>query len=279
VKSRWLVCIVLATSLQLSCLASAQEDAIKVLAWYPTAEVLPANQLKFYLHFSHAMEAGNVLEHFSLFDRTTGQTVPDPFRETELWDDARQRLTLWFHPGRQKTGVNLNVEIGPILEEGHAYELRIAPDLRSSSGQPLAAGSTKTFRAGPPRSQQLSLNDWIFPAPPPAGTRQPLTLRFPAPLDHALLQRCVTLLHAESDAPFPCSIAIADHETTLTFTPVAPWPDPAQLNWRILSILEDLAGNSLARPFQVDLLAPPLAPAPKHWTLPVIRDHPSTAKR
>lgn len=252
--------------------APADDTKVTVLAWYPSAEVLPANQLKFYLHFSCPMEQGNALSHFSLVDLTAGKLVPEPFRETELWDDARQRLTLWFHPGRQKTGVNLNTEMGPILTEGHHYQLRIAPTMRSAASQTLTVAVTKTFLAGPPQTNQLSLDDWSFPPPPTLGSRQPITLRFPTPLDHALLQSCVTLQRGEDREPLPCSITIGKQETTLTFTPKTPWPDPAQLNWRILSALEDLAGNSLARPFQVDLLAPPLQSSPKHWILPVQQD-------
>jgi hypothetical protein len=251
--------------------AIASQDPAQVLAWYPSTQLLPANHLKFYIHFSQPMQPGHVLDHFTLLDLTTGQTVPEPFRETELWDDTHQRLTLWFHPGRQKTGVNLNLEIGPILIEGHRYELRLAPTLRTASGQPLAHGSLKRFLAGPPRSHQLSLADWTFPAPPDPGTQQPLTLRFPAPLDHAQLLRCITLRHTPTQTDLPGQITLSADESALTFTPSTPWPDPIHLTWQIRSLLEDLAGNSLARPFQVDLHAPPPHPAPQQWSIPVVR--------
>lgn len=158
-----------ARALVLACLlafdpSSADDGGPSVLAWYPSAEVLPANQLKFYLHFSNPMEPGDTLRHFRLIDLTTGQPVLDAFRETELWDDARQRLTLWFHPGRQKTGVNLNDEFGPILTEGHRYELQIDPALRSSQGHPLSASTAKkTSSPGHPAPRNSTWMNGPFP--------------------------------------------------------------------------------------------------------------------
>ena len=93
------------------------------VAIFPSAEVLPANHLKFYVHFPEPMREGVFLDYCALLDEH-GQPVLEPFRETELWSDDRRRLTLWLHPGRQKAGVNLNVEFGPVLEPGRRYTLR-----------------------------------------------------------------------------------------------------------------------------------------------------------
>jgi hypothetical protein len=90
-----------------------------ITAIHPGTDRLPANHLKFYLHFSQPMQQGVFQRHCALLDQN-GKPVVEPFRETELWSADRKRLTLWLHPGRQKTGVNLNDEFGPVLQ----------PDLR-----------------------------------------------------------------------------------------------------------------------------------------------------
>src|SRR5689334_1054660 len=76
-----------------------------VEALYPGAATLPANHLKFYVHFSVPMRQGVFMDYCKLLD-DHGRMVPEPFRETELWSEDGRRLTLWLHPGRQKTGVN-----------------------------------------------------------------------------------------------------------------------------------------------------------------------------
>ncbi len=246
----------------------AGEPAPAVSAVYPTAETLPANHLKFYLHFATPMETGDALARLQLIDLASGQPVPEPFRETELWDDARQRLTLWLHPGRQKTGVNLNEDLGPILSADHRYELRLAQPWPDAQGRVLSPCVLKTFATGPARKHRLDAAAWRIAGLPAPGSRAPLTVHFPAPLDHALLQRCLRVFEKDGAEPLPGDVQTGDHETSWSFTPRHPWT-AASHELRVLSVLEDLAGNSLARPFEVDLAAPPLQPVAAEMVLPL----------
>src|SRR6185503_6487743 len=54
---------------------------------YPSVNVLPENQLKFYVHFSAPMSRGFAYEHITLLDES-GKRVEDPFLQLgeELWD-------------------------------------------------------------------------------------------------------------------------------------------------------------------------------------------------
>ena len=61
-----------------ACMAAAV-GALPEVRIYPTAETLPANHLKFYLHFSEPMRQGVFLEHCRLLD-DEGRPVPEPFR-------------------------------------------------------------------------------------------------------------------------------------------------------------------------------------------------------
>ncbi len=249
--------------------AASAEPRPTLAAVHPSAAVLPSNQLKFYLHFPVPMPQGEALSRLALVDRDTGQPVPEPFRETELWDHEKRRLTLWLHPGRQKTGVNLNADFGPILTEGRRYELRLTQPWSAEDGTRISPGILKQFSAGPPQRAQLRLSDWSIAPLPAPGSREALIVRFPTPLDHALLRRCLSLWIPGAKEPVPGQVDLRDDERTWSFTPERPWSSQAH-ELRVLSFLEDLAGNSLARPFEVDLQAP-LVPA-----IPEIVKHPLT---
>ena len=230
-----------------------------VEAIYPSGDVLPANHLKFYIHFTQPMRQGVFLEHCRLLDEA-GKPVLEPFRETELWSADGRRLTLWLHPGRQKTGVNLNTEFGPVLVPGRRYTLVISGKWPPDKGLPSGVDARKNFRTTERATQQLDIATWRTTAPR-AGTTKPVTIRFPAPLDHALLLRCLRVVDASG--PEVDGKAVTDeHERVWRFTPDQPWT-AAPHRVLVESKLEDLAGNSLARPFEVDLeAAPPRASGP-----------------
>src|SRR6185295_16945669 len=61
---------------------------------YPSTNVLPENQLKFYIHFSAPMARGFGYEHIVLRDQD-GAVVEVPFLELteELWDPEGRRFT------------------------------------------------------------------------------------------------------------------------------------------------------------------------------------------
>lgn len=249
--------------------SSAPQDALtpapQVARIYPSGNLLPANHLKFYLHFSEPMQQGVFLQHCKVVDdRDTD--VPEPFRETELWSEDGLRLTLWLHPGRQKTGVNLNTELGPVLQPGRRYKLVVSRAWTSEKGMPLAANIEKTFSVTERVVRQLDVAEWKV-EPPRMGSLQPLRITFPAPLDHALLQRCLTLKNASGET-ISGHIQTAQSEQTWTFTPSAPWPS-SSCTLHVQSILEDLAGNSLARPFEVDLQGQPPRKVPPSVSVPI----------
>jgi hypothetical protein len=232
--------------------ASRPAEPPRVVALYPTTDRLPANHLKFYLHFSEPMERGDIWGHFRVVDETKGDDVPSPFRHTELWSEDGRRLTLWFHPGRQKTGVNLNVEIGPILEEGRQYTLIVSKAWRSQAGQPFAEDVRKSIVAVAPDHTQPDVESWTLTAPA-AGSREPLVVDFPDPLDWALLQTQLRVEDANGRR-VEGVIVTSNEERTWQFTPGVPWSAGAY-RLAIGTVLEDLTGNNLQRPFEVDLTA------------------------
>ena len=227
--------------------------APEVVAIYPSGGVLPANHLKFYVLFSEPMRQGSgIFQHVRLKSTTRQEDVPRPFRHTELWSSDNLRLTLWFHPGRQKTGVNLNVELGAILRAGETYKLVISPHWRSQRGVELGTRVEKVFRAAAPDHEQPALSTWHF-STPSLGSRVPLRLDFPQPLDWALLQSELSV-ETQSGERVAGRVAIGESESVWWFQPESPWVE-GDYRVAVGRVLEDLAGNSLERPFEVDLSA------------------------
>ena len=223
----------------------------EVTGVFPTADEVPENLLKFYLHFSAPMSRGEAYRRIRLLDEQGG-AVELPFLEIdqELWDPDGKRLTLLFDPGRVKRDLLPNQEVGPPLRAGRAYTLvvdRAWPDAR---GRPLASEARKSFRVGPPDHTPPRTSDWRV-APPRSGTRDPLVVSFPEPLDRALLERVVEIWDG-SGAPVPGELSVDAGETRLSLTPRAPWKR-GDYTLRAATILEDLAGNSLGRAFEVDV--------------------------
>ena len=235
-------------------------SAVPTVSISPLPAVLPANALKLYLHFSEPMEQGVFLERITL-QREDGSTVDGAFRETELWSPDGKRLTLWLHPGRQKTGVNLNTDEGPVLQEGRPHTLRIAADWRSTAGGALGKESVFPIAAGIADHSSPNPQRWQIRTPK-AGTRDPLKITFDKPLDPAMLASALKVKRGEAE--LAGTVAIAVDARSWYFIPAEEWAQGAGLI-AIDPLLEDLAGNNLLGPFEVDRDAPP--PAAKTTTL------------
>jgi hypothetical protein len=220
-----------------------------VAAIFPSTDTLPENQLKFYIHFSAPMSRGEAYQHVRL-EKANGEEVPIPFLELseELWENNNQRFTLFFEPGRVKRGVMLRDEIGPALVAGQEYALVVDGDWRDANGQPLGDDFRKKFRAGRQDETQPDPHQWKI-ASPMVGGRGPLVIEFEEPLDHEMLHRVIHVIDPQGDEKSG-EIAVDQNETRWQFTPHEHWL-PGNYELAIEGILEDLAGNSLGRKFEV----------------------------
>jgi hypothetical protein len=234
--------------------AAARGKAAKINAVYPSADVLPENQLRFYVQFSAPMSRGEAYSHLKLL-KEDGEPVDLPFLEIgeELWDTSGRRLTLLIDPGRIKRGLKPREESGPVLESGHKYTLIITAGWRDESDQPLEADFVKKFAAGPPIEKAIEPKEWKV-LPPAAGTREPLAIEFPRPLDNALLERTIAVSDSTGKR-LAGEVTIAKQERCWFFRPKQPWT-AGKHELVIDTTLEDLAGNRIGRAFEVDELPP-----------------------
>jgi hypothetical protein len=207
--------------------------------------------LKLYIHFSAPMSRGEAYQRASLLD-STGKRIEFPFLELdqELWDPEGRRLTLLFDPGRVKRDLLPNREVGSPLREGERYVLVVDGGWPDASGRPLAAEFRKPFSAGPADHEMPSEKSWRIEAPK-AGAREPLAVHFPEPMDQALLVRVIDI-KTPAGEKIAGSIEIDEQETRWRFRPAEPWKAGDYLI-DAATLLEDLAGNSLVRPFEVDV--------------------------
>lgn len=218
---------------------------------YPSADVLPENHLKFYIHFSAPMARGSGYQHIALLD-PSGVAVKVPFLELteELWDPTGKRFTLFIDPGRIKRGLVSQQELGASLQEGKRYTLVINKAWKDETGNPLSADFKKVFTVGPADRKPIELSSWKV-LEPASGSRNPVTLVFPEPLDHAILQRDLDVIDA-AGAVIHGGVSIGSLEKSWIFTPDVAWKRGGY-TVRLGTAIADLAGNMINRPFEIDV--------------------------
>ncbi len=231
--------------------AAPASPPTRVARIYPSASVLPENQLKLYVHFSAPMSASDGLAYLRLLTEQ-GDEVNLPFLPlgAEFWDRDHLRYTVFFDPGRIKQGVLPNEQLGRSISNGRRYTVVVDPAWPDAHGNPLAAPHRKAFSVGPPDEEPIDLADWELRAPT-AGTRDELAVSFPEPLDHGLLQRTLGIRGGDGRV-VEGDVTVTDTETRWVFSPRHPWT-AGRYELVALTILEDLAGNQIGKAFEIDV--------------------------
>ena len=137
-----------------------------------------------------------------------------------------------------------------MLVEGRRYTLVIDRELKDGNGVPLAEAFRHEFTAGPAERRGIDLKLWKL-SEPRAGTVEPLVIDFDRPLDYALLQDVFQI------PGVPGTATVGAGETQWRFQPAQPWKS-GEHNLVIDMALEDLAGNRIGRPFDVDTMVNPV---------------------
>lgn len=218
---------------------------------YPSADVLPENLLKFYVHFSAPMSRGNIYEHIRLLNEAS-QPVELPFLEIdeELWSTDRLRLTLIIDPGRIKREVKPLEELGPALTVGRRYTLVISSGWRDANGNRLKQAFFKRFTVGAADRDPPDPGRWGYQAPP-IRTREPLAVDLTEPMDSALAVRMIQVVDATGRI-VPGQPFLTERERIWKFLPLHSWK--AGRYWLVVqTTIEDLAGNNIGKPFEVDV--------------------------
>jgi hypothetical protein len=233
-------------SLDVEFLIPSEPEAValtEVMHVFPSCDILPENLLRFYVCFSNPMQRGRALDEVALLD-SDGQPVVDALYRTpvELWDRSMRHLTVLLDPGRLKRWVGPNVALGPPLKMGHEYTLEIRSGMVDLHGRPLHECFRKHFAVGDAVREKVSIEHWKIQHPV-TGSRHPLVLMFPRPLDWALLLRTITIESADRGS-VDGRVVLDQWERRWNFIPTLPWI-AGVYHIRFESCLEDVCGNSI----------------------------------
>lgn len=228
----------------------SEQPTTCISAIYPTQDTLPANLLRMYIHFSQPMGQQNPYEFLQL-QHADGSVISDPFVELPegLWDPNRQRLTVLIHPGRVKRAVGPNLTLGPVLDSGMVYKLIVKKGWKDSHGLPLQQGVRKDFTTATSLRSKVDTRQWNI-SQPPSNSRQPLILYFDRPMDQALTNRMIAITDPKGNV-ISGDHSMGHEELAWKFTPTEVW-DKGSYLIRIDANLEDVAGNSLRKAFDVE---------------------------
>jgi hypothetical protein len=242
---------------------SNRSPSTRVSSVYPGSDRIPENLLRMYVVFSKPMGQQGGREHLAFFD-DSGREVPDVVvpLDTDLWNGERTRYTVILDPGRVKREILPNREMGRALHNGTGLTLVVKRDWPDAHGLPLTAEYRRRFLIGPAEEHPLSTAQWHV-APPAVGTRDPVTVTFPKPLDFGLLQRSLSVRRGDSNIVGRGRVGPA--EIWWQFVPDSEWQRGPYI-LRVEPILEDVAGNRIGRAFEVLSRG---AAVPAESTLPV----------
>ena len=217
----------------------------------PTTDTVPENLLRMYLEFSDSMSRQSGVEHIRLLD-DAGKEVRNAFLplEGDFWNPAHTRYTVFFDPGRVKRGILPNEEMGRPLRAGRTYTLVVDSTWRDARGRPLVGAFRQKLVAGAAVLAPITLAEWKVTAPK-AGTRDSLIVVFPRALDRGLIDRAIGI-ETDKGARVEGQASVMNGERRWAFVPASPW-DGSSYRIVALSILEDVAGNQINHPFEVDL--------------------------
>ena len=234
-----------------------QAPTTRVLSVTPSADVWPENVLRLYLTFSAPMRIGEAWPHIRMLD-ADGQPMGGMFVEIEqeLWDPEGRRLTVLFDPARIKRGLVDHINEGPPLVAGAQCTLVIDAAWRDAQGGKLVEGLAKTITVAASLRAALDPDAWRLT--PPAWPGEPMVVDFPHPLDAALALRALSVW--KGLAELPGVARLERQETRFVFAPDRPWT-AGRYTLCADPVLEDIAGNRIGRPFDIDRREPGLAEA------------------
>jgi hypothetical protein len=216
----------------------------------PQASVLPANILRFYLHFARSAEAHFDRDHLWLLNEQE-QVVRDPFLvlSQELWSVDGRRLTVLMEPGRIKRALGADPSHEPALVVGRTYSLVVTV---------LGQTARHAFRVTDPVLEAIDETHWRLVSPA-AGSLDPAVIHFDRTMDAALCEDEIGVL-TPSGKVVQTRVSLAPDGTAARLIPSHPWR-AGEHRLVVSEHLEDVCGNRLGEALDHDLGAggPPRA--------------------
>ncbi len=208
----------------------------------PEAKVLPANALRFYIHFPRPGEAHFDRGQLWLLNEEE-RAVRDPFLvlSQELWSLDGRRLTVLIEPGRIKRGLGADPSHEPALVVGRAYSLVVTA---------LGQTARHTFRVSGPVLKAVDETDWRL-VTPTAGSLEPIVVHFDRVMDAALCEDEIGVLDAFGEL-IETRVSLAPEGIAAELIPGRPWR-AGEHRLVVSERFEDVCGNRLGEALDHDL--------------------------
>jgi hypothetical protein len=220
-------------------IAAFNEAAIRIS---PQAKVIPANTLRFYIHFPRPGEAHFDRDQLVLLDENE-QVVRESFLvlSQELWSLDGRRLTVLMEPGRIKRGLGPDPDHDPALIVGQTYTLVITA---------LGQTARYTFRVGDPVLEEIKETSWRLTSPT-VGSLEPAVVHFDRVMDAGVCEDEIVVLSPSGEV-VQARVSLAPEGTTAQLIPSHPWRAGEH---RLVASerLEDVCGNRLGEALDHDL--------------------------
>lgn len=219
--------------------------APKVVSVFPNDTLLPSNVLRFYIDFSQPMTQHRAYDYIHMLNQK-GDTVSHLFYPADppLWDPSGKKLTVLLDPGRIKTGLQPNLEWGLGLQSNHQYHLVIS-GIKDYRGNKLAETFSFSFTTTDADHSSPNYRQWHVEVPAAAST-EPLVINFDEAINIAQLPDQIRIVKDGVDWP----ITLKTFALRVALQSKAPWTS-GDYELMVFNTLEDRAGNSLRKPFEV----------------------------
>lgn len=236
-------------TLQFSITASSKISP-QVVAIYPSADVLPENQLKFHIAFNTPMTHGDVYKFVKLVN-SNGVEVEKTFLivDQEFWDQDMKVVTLLLDPGRIKRGLKANLEMGAPLRKGETYQVVVNPGWKNIDGAVTSAVYSKKFSCIEADRKSPAISEWKIINP--TIETGDLVIDCGENLNYILAIDAVRVSDGRNNI-IEGDMFVSANESVIVFRPKQPWVN-GNYTLQVNPLLEDLAGNNLNRLFDEDL--------------------------
>ena len=233
------LCAAVAAFFATGSLAQAACAAAQGVDIYPTAKVLPENLLRVYVYYPRPMSAHEGKQHVRLL-KSDGAEIDGVFltNRADLWSPDQRRLTLLFDPGRVKTGLIANENLGRALIAGESYMLDVSGSALDTAGCPLGIDTQHSFAVENADTDPPDPARWTI-VTPRAHSIDTLRVDLGSAHDHLSMVFRLRVLDRDGNT-VPGEIALGPKEELWEFTPRAAWT-AARYTLAIDERLEDLA--------------------------------------
>lgn len=219
-------------------LCAAITASLAAVSVSPAGEKVPANLLRIELRLDAPLKKPLDMRHVHLLDQH-GTEVPAPFLDLALPSLDGRTITVLLHPGRIKTDVRPNVDLGPALHVGQRVSLLI-------NDPQLSAPVRKEWTVTADQRSRIDPDAWRI-APPAAGTRASLRV-FVGGLLQSSAQHWIGVADAKGRR-LAGTARLSEDGTTWQFKPTQAWR-AGQHKLQVHPALEDAAGNRVCAAFE-----------------------------